>query len=113
VGGLETGQECAGGGPEGVDGTAEARASGCTAQKTCPWSGAGRVELSRCTCVVLVAAGTAGKEGQAGDRGVTGCQGELQADGQWVRFIAELTPGRAGGGEHKIARRCRDGVTLC
>jgi hypothetical protein len=57
--------------------------------------------------------GKAGKVGPSGDRGATGIQGELQADGQWVRFPAERNPGRAGGGEHKIARRCRDGVTLC
>ena len=50
------------------------------------------MELSRCTCVVLVAAGTAGKADPSGDRGATESQGELQADGQWVRFPAELNP---------------------
>ena len=57
--------------------------------------------------------GKAGKVGPSGDRGATGNQGGLQADGQWVRFPAELNSGRAGGDEHKNARRCRDGVTLC
>ncbi len=57
--------------------------------------------------------GKAGKVGPSGDRGATGSQGELQADGQWVRFPAELNSGRTGGGEHKKARLCRDGVTLC
>jgi hypothetical protein len=70
---------------------------GIVVARACPWSRQGK----------------AGKVGPSGDRGVTGSQGELQADGQWVRFPAELNSGRAGGGEHKNRRRCRDGVTLC
>jgi hypothetical protein len=57
--------------------------------------------------------GKARRVGPSGDRGAIGRRWERLAGGQWVRCTADLNPERAGGGEHKKARSCRDGMTLC
>ena len=70
-------------------------------------------------CFVLARAlvgrggGKARRAGLLGGRGAVGRRGVRLAGEQWALCAAKLTLARAGGGEDKKARSCRDSMTLC
>ena len=51
--------------------------------------------------------------GPVGRGGAVGRRGVRLAGEHWALCAAKLTPARAGGGEDKKARSCRDSMTLC
>ena len=57
--------------------------------------------------------GNARRAGLLGGRGAVGRRGVRLAGEQWALCAAKLTLARAGGGEDKKARSCRDSMTLC
>ena len=57
--------------------------------------------------------GKARRAGLLGGGGAVGRRGVRLAGEQWALCAAKLTPARAGGGEDKKARSCRDSMTLC
>ena len=57
--------------------------------------------------------GKARRAGLLGGRGAVGRRGVRLAGEQWALCAAKLTLARAGGGEDKKARSCRDSMTLC
>ena len=70
-------------------------------------------------CFVLARAlrwerrGKARRAGLSGGGGAVGRRGVRLAGEQWALCAAKLTLARAGGGEDKKARSCRDSMTLC
>ena len=70
-------------------------------------------------CFVLARAlrwrggGKARRAGLVGGGGAVGRRGVRLAGEQWALRAAKLTLARAGGGEDKKARSCRDSMTLC
>ena len=57
--------------------------------------------------------GKARRAGLWGGEGAVGRRGVRLAGEQWALCAAKLTLARAGGGEDKKARSCRDSMTLC
>jgi hypothetical protein len=57
--------------------------------------------------------GKARRAGLLGGGGAVGRRGARLAGEQWALCAAKLTLARAGGGEDKKARSCRDSMTLC
>ncbi len=57
--------------------------------------------------------GKARRAGLLGGGGAVGRRGVRLAGEQWALCAAKLTPARAGGGEDKKARSCRDSMILC
>jgi len=57
--------------------------------------------------------GKARRAGLLGGGRAVGRRGARLAGEQWALYAAKLTLARAGGGEDKKARSCRDSMTLC
>ena len=57
--------------------------------------------------------GKARRAGRLGGGGAVGRRGVRLTGEQWALYAAKLTLARAGGGEDKKARSCRDSMTLC